>query len=56
MPFDGVDRPARRRTPKSSAKDDRAITFIIVLLAVVLLVMPISIAALGDIVRFLSKG
>ena len=52
MPFDGTGFPERRNLPKRSAGDDNAATVIIVALAFSLLVMPISLSALVDIVRY----
>lgn len=54
MPFDGTDFP-KREDPPSRGPDDNAATVIIILLAFCLLAMPISLACLVDIVRYLRS-
>lgn len=54
MPFDGTDFP-KREEPPSRGPDDNAATVIIILLAFCLLAMPISLAGLVDIVRYLRS-
>lgn len=53
MPFDGSDRDWRRHEPKRSKRDEAIITCIIVALAVVLLVLPVTLGGLVDIVHYL---
>ena len=53
MPFDGSDHEWRRSDPKRSKRDETIITLIIVALAVVMLVMPLTVGGLVDIVRYL---
>lgn len=52
MPFDGTDFPERRNPPRRPAGSDTAATLIIAAVAFGLLVMPISLSALVDIVRY----
>lgn len=51
MPFDGTNFP-REDPPGRGTPDDNAATWIIVLLAFCLLVMPVSLSGLVDIVRY----
>jgi hypothetical protein len=55
MPFDSTDFPERRDQPLRRPRHDTAITVVIVLLAAILLLMPISLAAAGDIVRYVMR-
>ena len=55
MPFDGTDFPERRDEPRRTAPSDNAACVLIVVVAFILLVMPISLHALADIVAFVSK-
>ncbi len=52
MPFDSAGFPERDDTPRRSGPSDNVATAIIVVIAVTLLVTPISLAALADIVRY----
>ena len=56
MPFDGTgfpeDQPERRR----SRPGDNTVSLIIIALAVGLLVMPVSLTALVDILRYLHHS
>ena len=51
MPFDGTDFPKGDKPP-GRGPDDNAATWIIVLLAFCLLVMPVSLTGLVDIIRY----
>lgn len=53
MPFDGSDHEWRRSDPKRSRRDDTVITVIIVALAMVMLIMPLTVGSLVNIVRYL---
>ena len=54
MPFDGTDyRPAGREPRRRPTISDTAVTYGIAIFAAVLLLMPISVGALVDIVRYL---
>ncbi len=54
MPFDGADyRPAGREPRRRPTISDTAVTYGIAIFAAVLLLMPISVGALVDIVRYL---
>lgn len=53
MPFDGTDFPRREQPPGRGTPDDNAATWIIVLLAFCLLVMPVSLTGLVDIIRYM---
>lgn len=53
MPFDGVDFPPRREPPsRAPSREERVFLFLFVVVSVCLLVMPISAAALVDIVHY----
>ncbi len=52
MPFDGTDFPKEDKPPGRGASDDNAATLIIILLAFCLLAMPISLAGLVDVIRY----
>ncbi len=56
MPFDGTGFPGKREPPRRSGPSGDAACVLIILAAFILLVMPISLHALADIVRFLSGG
>ncbi len=56
MPFDGVDFQARPERPNRSNPGERVVSLLVLALAFCLLVMPISMAALVDIVRYLQGG
>ena len=53
MPFDGSEGEWRRSDPKRSKRDETIITVIIVALAVMLLLMPLTVGSLADIVHYL---
>lgn len=53
MPFDGIDPMVPKRTPRRGAGDDTVLQVLILLLVVAMLVMPVSLAGLVDIVRYL---
>jgi len=53
MPFDGTDFPREDRPPGRGTPDGNAATWIIVLLAFCLLVMPVSLTGLVDIIRYM---
>ena len=52
MPFDGTNFP-KGDPPGRGTPDDNAATWIIVLLAFCLLVMPVSLTGLVDIIRYM---
>ena len=54
MPFDGVDFQPRPEPPSRAAPGERVVSLLVLALALCLLVMPISMAALVDIVRYLQ--
>ncbi len=57
MPFDGTNfspRPPRRGSPRPPS--DNAVSIIILAVALSLLVMPISLTALVDIVRYIRSS
>ncbi len=51
MPFDGTDFPPPSGHGERRAANDTLITVLIIAIATVLLITPISLAALTDIVR-----
>ena len=53
MPFDGVDFQAKREEPRRPPPGEKVFGLIFLLLAICSLVLPISMAALVDIVRYL---
>lgn len=53
MPFDGTDFPKGEGPPSRGAPDGNAATWIIVLLAFCLLVMPVSLSGLVDVIRYM---
>ncbi len=53
MPFDGTDFPERRPGPRRPARPDNLISVLIVVLALCLLLTPISVGAMVDIVQSL---
>ena len=53
MPFDGTDFPREDRPSGRGTPNDNAATWIIVLLAFCLLVMPVSLTGLVDIIRYM---
>lgn len=53
MPFDGTDFPERDGPPGRGTPNDNAATWIIVLLAFCMLVMPVSLNGLIDIIRYM---
>ncbi|WP_428376439.1 hypothetical protein [Lichenicoccus sp.] len=53
MPFDGVDFEPRREKPVRGAPGDNLVTVLIVVLAICMLVTPISVAGLVDTIRYL---
>ncbi len=53
MPFDGTDFQPPPKQPRGNAPSGHALSVIIVAGAVFLLVMPFSLAAFVDIVRYL---
>ena len=55
MPFDGTSFPARREQPRRAAPGDNAVSLLIIIIAFGLLVMPISLAALVDIVHYFRE-
>lgn len=55
MPFDGVGFPPPRPERRPSRPGDNTVSVIIIAIAVTLLVMPISMAALVDVVRYLDR-
>jgi hypothetical protein len=52
MPFDGAGFPPRRDEPQRSARNDNAVTVIIIAVSASLLLMPITATALIDIIRY----
>ena len=55
MPFDGSEREWRRVEPERSGPDDNVITFIIIVVAAVLLVMPLTLGSITHIVHYLQR-
>ncbi len=53
MPFDGTSFPARRDQPRRAAPGDNAVSLLIIAVAFGLLVMPISLSAFADIIRYI---
>ena len=53
MPFDGSDHEWRGSQPKRSKRDDTIVTVMIVALAVMLLILPLTVGSLVDIVHYL---
>ena len=53
MPFDGVDFPARREPPAPPPRGEKLFGLLFLLLAICSLVLPISMAALVDLVRYI---
>ena len=53
MPFDGADLDPPRKKPARGGAGDNLVTVLIVVLAICMLVMPISVASLMDTVRYL---
>ncbi|WP_171033991.1 hypothetical protein [Lichenicoccus roseus] len=53
MPFDGIDFEPKREKRERAGPSDNLVTVLIVLLAICMLVTPISIAGLVDTVRYL---
>ena len=51
MPFDGTDFPERRR-PNPSVPGERLLRIVFVVVAITLLVTPISLGGITDIVRY----
>ena len=56
MPFDGTDFPPPRDDGEHRPANDNLVTFLIIAIATLLLVTPISLAALADIARALRPG
>ena len=56
MPFDGAGFPPREWNQPPPRPNDNAVSIIIIALAVSLLVMPISLTALIDVVRYLRSN
>ncbi len=52
MPFDGTDFRPRRKEPKRASEQERAFTLMFVVLALVMFVIPVSIAELISIMRY----
>ena len=55
MPFDGAGFQPERNGPGRSTPSDNVVTLIIIAFALALLVMPLSLAALVDIVHYVRK-
>ena len=55
MPFDGTDFPKRRPGSNGAKPSDNLISAFIIVVAFTLLVMPISLTAFIDIVRYASS-
>lgn len=53
MPFDGTDFRFQPEQPQRNPRRERAWALIVGVLAVVLLVMPVSAAGMVDIVRYI---
>ncbi len=53
MPFDGLDFPPKPRQPDRAPPGERVFTLMFLVLAICSLVMPISMAALVDIIQFI---
>ncbi len=56
MPFDGTGFPERLPRRRPAKPGDNAVSLIIIALAFSMLVMPISLTALVDIVRYLRHS
>ena len=54
MPFDGTDYTPRE-PPRRHAPSGNALCWAIAILATLMLAMPVSVAALADIVSFLAR-
>ena len=54
MPFDGVEFPKRQEPPKRATPAENVLLVLIALLALCLLLLPISLAAFVDVVRYLQ--
>ena len=52
MPFDGTDFPKRRPGSSGAKPSDNLVSAFIIVVAFSLLVLPISLSALVDIVRY----
>ena len=55
MPFDGTSFQPEPRGPRRAAPSDNTVTLIIVAVALALLVMPISLTAFVDVVRYVRS-
>lgn len=53
MPFDGLDFKPKPEKPARAGPGDNLVTVLIVLLAICMLVTPISVAGLVDTIRYL---
>ena len=53
MPFDGVDFDADRRKPERETSGEKVFRLLFVVIAVCLLLMPVSAAGLIDIVHYM---
>ncbi len=53
MPFDGAGYPPKRQEPRRRSFSENALHVCLLVFALVLLVMPVSVAALVDLVRYL---
>ncbi len=52
MPFDGVDFEARRRQPERETSGEKAFRILFLVVAICLLLMPVSAVGLVDIIRY----
>jgi hypothetical protein len=55
MPFDGGNFPERRPQPQPARPSDTAVCLIIMAVAFSMLVLPISLQAFADIVKYLQR-
>ena len=55
MPFDGANFPERRPQPDPAKPSDTAVCLIIVVVAFSMLVLPISLQAFVDILKYLQR-
>ncbi len=54
MPFDGTNFKPEPEQPARPSAEERIFMILFVVIAITLLVMPISLAAVGDLVRYTS--
>ncbi len=55
MPFDGMDFQERPEPPGRAAPGEKIVSMLLLILAISLLVMPISMAGLFDLVHYIAS-